>query len=96
MEERFPRKSSTTHTNNGSKGSTSIFNIDRNLGDYIPHVRPEQTNNIIHNILETSVFSVLYNLDVNKAQGPDGILARLLKETARQIAPSLTVLFKQS
>ena len=46
--------------------------------------------------MEADVFSVLYNLDVNKAQGPDGIPARLLKETARQIAPSLTVLFNKS
>ena len=31
--------------------------------------------------------------DPNKATGPDGIPCRLLKETARQIAPSLTQLF---
>ena len=29
------------------------------------------------------------NLDNNKAQGPGGIPARLLKETAKQIARSL-------
>ena len=73
---------------------TSIFTIDPNIEDYTTDVRPEKSTNIIEDItlLEADVFSVLYNLDVNKAQGPDGIPARLLKETARQIAPSLTVL----
>ncbi len=36
------------------------------------------------------------NLDINKAQGPDGIPARSLKETAKQIAPSLWMLFNKS
>jgi hypothetical protein len=42
------------------------------------------------------VFQALISLDVNKAFGPDGILARILKETAQEIAPSLCVLFNQS
>ena len=77
---------------------TPIFTIDPNIEDYTTNVRPEESTNIIEDItlLEADVFSVLYNLDVNKAQGPDGIPARLLKETARQIAPSLTVLFNKS
>ena len=39
---------------------------------------------------------VLRNLDNNKAHGPDGIPARLLTETAYQIAPSLCDLFNKS
>ncbi|XP_048579037.1 uncharacterized protein LOC125560748 [Nematostella vectensis] len=35
-------------------------------------------------------------LDVTKATGPDGISARLLKETAPEIAPSLCKLFNKS
>jgi hypothetical protein len=42
------------------------------------------------------VLNVLLNHDTNKATGPDGILPRLLKETAHQIAPSLCSLSNQS
>ena len=40
--------------------------------------------------------SIFFSLDVNKATGPDGISPRLLKETAYQIAPSLSTLFNRS
>ena len=40
--------------------------------------------------------NVLLNHDTNKATGPDGVLPRLLKETAHQIAPSLCSLFNRS
>ena len=61
-------------------------------------IKRQSDNTIIENITlsEADVCSVLYNLDINKAQGPAGIPARLLKETARQIAPSLTLLFNKS
>ena len=42
------------------------------------------------------VSEALLALDPNKATGPDGIHCRLLKETARQIAPSVTQLFNLS
>ena len=45
---------------------------------------------------EGTVCSVLRNLDNNKAHGPDEIPARLLTETAYQIAPSLCLLFNKS
>jgi hypothetical protein len=64
-----------------------------------PEALPYQSNNTIMKditLSEADVFSILHNLDINKAQGPDGIPARLLKETARQIALSLTVLFNKS
>ena len=44
----------------------------------------------------TEVRAHLRQLDVNKAAGSDGIPSRLLKETAEQIAPSLTKLFNKS
>ena len=42
------------------------------------------------------VANVLRTLDNDKAHGPDGIPARLLTETASQIAPSLCQLFNKS
>lgn len=42
------------------------------------------------------VLTSLKQLDVNKATGSDGISVRLLKETADQIVPSLTMLFNKS
>ncbi|CAB3996295.1 Hypothetical predicted protein [Paramuricea clavata] len=45
---------------------------------------------------EEEVMTVIMNLDSNKAQGPDNIPARLLKETAMQITPSLCALFNKS
>ena len=42
------------------------------------------------------IFSLLKSLDVSKANGPDGISARMLKFTAHAIAPSLTRLFNIS
>ena len=42
------------------------------------------------------VAAALRSLDVSKATGPDEISARLLKETAEQIAPSLTLLYNKS
>ena len=42
------------------------------------------------------VITVLANLNINKAFGPDGIPARLLTETSSLIAPSLCALFNKS
>lgn len=39
---------------------------------------------------------LLCSLDVTKATGPDGISARMLRETANTISPSVTDLFKLS
>ena len=47
-------------------------------------------------LLEEEIVAVINNLDSNKAQGPDGIPVRLLKETAMHVAPSLPVLFNKS
>jgi hypothetical protein len=42
------------------------------------------------------VTKLLRNLKPHKASGPDGIPARLLKETAEEIAPAITLLFQAS
>mgnify|MGYP001794785018 CR=1 FL=1 len=42
------------------------------------------------------VLEAIQSLDTNKSTGPDGISARLFKETAREIAPSLTCLTNHS
>ena len=46
--------------------------------------------------IANQVLAVLSSLDVNKASGPDEIPARILKETAHKIAPSLGDLFNKS
>ncbi|CAB4018309.1 Hypothetical predicted protein [Paramuricea clavata] len=48
------------------------------------------------NLSPEDVLVCLRTLDVNKATGPDGISPRLPKETAHQIAPSLSALFNRS
>ena len=45
---------------------------------------------------EEEVLHFLMQLDITKATGPDNIPARMLKETARSITPSLTKLFNMS
>ena len=42
------------------------------------------------------VAACLYNLDISKASGPDGIPARNLKKCSHQIAPSICDLFNHS
>jgi hypothetical protein len=54
----------------------------------------EISSDIVLDLIE--VFQVLYNLDPNKASGPDNIAIRLLKECASTIVPSLTSLFNKS
>ena len=44
----------------------------------------------------SGVHKLLKNLKVHKTTGPDGILARLLKEKASQIVPAITLLFQAS
>ena len=48
------------------------------------------------NITLSGIVSLLQDLDVHKACGPDGIFPRLLKETALNVAPMLTLLYQAS
>ena len=38
----------------------------------------------------------MMQINISKTSGPDGINGRILKETAVQIAPALTILFNKS
>ena len=46
------------------------------------------------NITVVDVSNLLHDLEVHKACGPDGISPRLLKETASNIAPMLTLIYQ--
>ena len=72
----------------------SIFSSDpTNVVDQNSVNLSDTTGAVFNDIIltEETVCSVLKNLDNNKAHGPDEIPARLLTETANQIAPSLCV-----
>ena len=45
---------------------------------------------------EEEVFDLLLFLDANKASGPDGVSAIMLKATATSIAPAITKLFNKT
>ena len=47
-------------------------------------------------VTEQGIIKLLLNLKTNKATGPDSIPAFILKTAAKEIAPSLTLLFQQS
>ena len=48
------------------------------------------------NVNELEVQNVLTKLDINKANGPDNISQKLLKETSKSVAEPLTKLFNLS
>ena len=79
-----------------NKYFVSIFSSDSTTVGH--HQQNSQSAITLEEITLTNdeVLSVLINLDNNKAQGPDGIPARLLTETAFQITPSLCSLFNKS
>lgn len=59
---------------------------------------PFKTDARLENITVTlqEIIDIILSLDTSKATGPDGISAKMLKETARTIAPSLTRLINLS
>ena len=64
--------------------SKSTTDTDNNLDSFDPDT---QISDIT--LTTEEVAACLYNLDISKASGPDGIPARILKECSHQIAPSL-------
>ena len=68
-----------------------------NEPDEIPNEGPSP-HLVMENIDVTTsgITSLLKNLDVHKASGPDDISARFLKETAEVVAPVLKVIFERS
>ena len=77
----------------------SVFNpCDIEPPAYIPTPSETLADNQLSEIelVVEEVAVVLSNFDPNKASGADGILCRLLKEVAHEIAPSLCSLFNIS
>ena len=73
---------------------SSVFTQEKHP---IPQIAPSTYPNIP--LLEIGIDGVikqLENLNQNKATGPDELPARVLKETAKQIAPIITQIFQQS
>lgn len=77
---------------------TSVFTTYYPPYDSNTSRKPDNPPNVMTDITltEREVLSVLESLDVTKATGTDGIPARILKETAAVIAPSLCSLFNKS
>ena len=71
--------------------SKSTTDTDNNLDSFDPDT---QISDIT--LTTEEVAACLYNLDISKASGPDGIPARILKECSHQIAPSICDLFNHS
>ena len=73
----------------------SIFSSDSGVAyEHSDHEHSIEFENIT--ILEEKVLAVTMNINNQKVHGPDNIPARLLKETAVQIASSLCFLFNKS
>jgi len=71
----------------------SVFTKINTPSDQIPSLSRSYPD-ITPLLIEASgVRSLLQNLDPSKAQGPDVISARFLKETSEDIAPILTLIF---
>ena len=67
------------------------------LNNSPPNVQPYNGQSLANiHLTDCEVAQALENLDPNKACGPDNIPGRILKETARGIAPSLCRLFNLS
>ena len=72
----------------------SKLDTDKALLPEVRYKTDSRLSDII--ILESEVKDILMSLDTSKASGPDGISAKMLKENAISIAPSLTKLFQKS
>ena len=67
------------------------------LNNSPPNVQPYNGQSLANiHLKDCEVAQALENLDPNKACGPHHIPGRILKETAREIAPSLCRLFNLS
>ncbi len=82
--ERIYADSNTEIANMFNEYFASIFTSDSTNAS--EHANQSYNAIILKNVTlsEEEVLPIIMNLDNNKAQGPDGIPARLLKETAKQ------------
>ena len=87
-----------------SSSKAEIFNsyfleqckLDSATATLPEHTDPPESTLDSLTVTETEVLEVLLSLDTTKASGPDGISAKLLKEAAPVISPSLARLFNLS
>ena len=73
---------------------SSIFSLDDQKTPEIKSPRASDMDDII--ITTGGVKKLLDDLNVHKANGPDGIPARILQETSNEIAKAMALLFKVS
>ena len=73
---------------------SSVFSIGDQKTPETISPRASDMDDII--ITTGGVKKLLDDLNVYKANGPDGILARMLKETSNEITEAMTLLFKAS
>ena len=79
-----------------NKAFLSFSQLDSDKAD-LPELNYKTDSRLANIIIrESEVLDILKSLDTSKATGPDGISAKMLKETATSIAPSLTKLFQKS
>ena len=78
-----------------NKQFSSVFGTDDD--STLPELGPSQYPDMDDiRITTAGVLKLLKNLKQHKATGPDGISAKVLKETADQISPAITLLFQAS
>ena len=78
-----------------NKQFASVFTIDNTSA--LPDLGPSSHPTMNHILIDSrGIVKLLKNINPHKASGPDGIPARLLKETAEEIAPAITLLYQAS
>ena len=96
-------KGNQTYTQNVDKANvlnehfSSAFTKPDTSSDHNPSLEGNPHPDISPLLIEENgVRALLQNLDPHKAQGPDGIQAKFLKETSNYIWPMLTLIFNAS
>ena len=86
----------TEKANNLNTYFSSVSTIDDSQAR-LPYFNTK-TNAHLHNIIitEQDVIDILANLNINKANGPDEISHRMLKETRFSICTPLSIIFNRS
>ena len=75
---------------------SSISNIDDSQARLPPFHRKTEKKLNNFTFTEQDIIDILSNLNVNKANGPDEISHRMLKETVKTICVPLTIIFNRS
>ena len=75
---------------------SSISNIDDSQARLPPFSKKTDKQLYNFTITEQDTIDVLSNLNINKANGPDEISHRMLKETVKTICVPLTIIFNRS